>query len=103
MVGYRKTHKYAHGTPFPLVLLGVPMAVLLVLWVFMVPGHWPRAIGIIALVLLIAFINTNCTHITNEPGKQCEFRDRESLSSFRMVYPFPCWRPGYHSLSPSQS
>jgi MFS superfamily sulfate permease-like transporter len=56
MVGYRRTHNYPHGTPFPLVLLAIVMAILLGLWIFLVPGHWPRAI--IAVFLVIAFIDT---------------------------------------------
>jgi hypothetical protein len=57
MVGYRKTHDYPYGTPLPLILLAIGMAILLLSWVFLVPGHWPRAIGIIAAVLVLAFID----------------------------------------------
>jgi hypothetical protein len=58
MVGYRRTHKYPHGKPFPLVLLDIVMAVLVGLWVVLIPGHWLRAIAIIAVFLGIAFIST---------------------------------------------
>jgi MFS superfamily sulfate permease-like transporter len=58
MVGYRRPHNYPHGTPFPLFLLAIVMAILAGLWVFLVPGHWPRAIAIIAVFLVIAFIDT---------------------------------------------
>jgi len=34
------------------------MAVLLVAWVFLVPGHWTRAIGVIATFLVMLFIST---------------------------------------------
>jgi hypothetical protein len=57
MVGYRRTHHYPRGTPFPLILLGIATAVLLLSWVLLVPGHWPRAIGIIAIFLVLTFIN----------------------------------------------
>jgi hypothetical protein len=58
MVGYHRTHNYPQGKPFPLVLLDIAMAVLVGLWVFLIPGHWPRAIAIIAVFLVIAFIST---------------------------------------------
>ena len=57
MVGYRKTHDYPYGMPFPLILLPMGVAILLLSWVFLVPGHWPRAIGIIAAALVLAFID----------------------------------------------
>ena len=56
MVGRRKTHNYPHGKPRPLVLLEISVAVLCGLWVFLVPGHWPRAIGILAAFFVIVFI-----------------------------------------------
>src|SRR5437870_6398771 len=57
MVGGGKTHSYPYGRPFPLLLLDIAMAVLLVTWVFLVPGHWTRAIGIIATFLVMLFIS----------------------------------------------
>lgn len=57
MVGYRKTHHYPHGKPFPLILLSFGMAVVLLAWVFLVPGHWPRSIGIIAAFIGIVIID----------------------------------------------
>ena len=58
MVGYRRTHDYPRGKPFPLVALSIAMAVLALSWVFFVPGHWPRAVGIISAFLVIAFIDS---------------------------------------------
>lgn len=57
MVGYRKTHNYPRGRPFPLVLLDVPKVILVAVWVFLVPGHWSRAIGVVTILLIIAFIS----------------------------------------------
>lgn len=57
MIGHRRTHDYPYGTPFPLILLDIGMAILLLSWVFLVPGHWPRAMPIVAAVLILAFIN----------------------------------------------
>jgi len=42
--------------PSGLLLGFLGMAILMGLWVFLIPGQWPRAIGIIAVFLLIAFI-----------------------------------------------
>src|SRR5207253_11173768 len=58
MVGYHRTHNYPHGKPFPLVLLDIVMAVIVGLWVFLVPGHWHRAIAIVGVFLVIALIST---------------------------------------------
>ena len=57
MVGHRKTHDYPFGRPSPLILLGIGMAILLLSWVFLVPGHWPRGIVIIATFVALAFID----------------------------------------------
>jgi hypothetical protein len=57
MVGGHKTHDYPYGKPFPLILLAVGMAILALSWVVLVPGHWPRAIGLIAAVIVFAFID----------------------------------------------
>src|SRR5690348_12659552 len=69
MVGYRRTHNYPHGKPFPLVLLSIVMAILLGLWVSLVPGHWPRAMAIIAVVLVIAFIDTKLHRHYEQTGQ----------------------------------
>ena len=58
MVGYRRTHSFPAGKPFPLTLLSIARAVVLGLWVFLVSEHWLRAIPIIAAGSALAFINS---------------------------------------------
>jgi hypothetical protein len=58
MVGHRKTHHYPHGKPHPLVWLEVGMAVVALSWVFLVPGHWLRAVVILAVFVALAVIST---------------------------------------------
>jgi membrane protein implicated in regulation of membrane protease activity len=69
MVGNRRTHDYPYGRPFPLVLLEIAMAILLLSWVVFVPGHWTRAIGLIAAVLVLALINTKLLRRYEQTGQ----------------------------------
>jgi hypothetical protein len=89
MVGYRKTHNYPHGTPFPLVLLGIVKAILLGLWVFIVPGHWPRAIGIIAVFLVIAFIDTKLHAHYERTGQAVRIPQPRVVVKFSHGLPVP--------------
>jgi hypothetical protein len=57
MVGGRKTHDYPQGTPFPLRLLAIAWAGLCVIWVFAVPGHWTRGVGVVAAFFALAFVS----------------------------------------------
>jgi hypothetical protein len=89
MVGYRRTHNYPHGTPFPLVLLAIVMAILLGLWVFLVPGHWPRGIVIIAVFLVIAFINTKLHRRYERTGQAVRIPRPRVIVKFSQGLPVP--------------
>jgi hypothetical protein len=89
MVGYRKTHNYPHGKPFPLVLLAIVMAVLVGLWVFLVPGHWPRAITIVAVFLVIAFISTKLYRHYERTGQAVRIPQPRVVVKFSQGLPVP--------------
>jgi len=56
MVGYRKTHDYPHGVPLPLKLLSIVGGVLALAWLFLLPGHWWRAVYILAAFVVLATV-----------------------------------------------
>jgi hypothetical protein len=89
MPGNRRTHNYPEGKPFPLVLLDIMMAVLVGLWVFLVPGHWPRAIGMIALFLLFALARAKLTGHYERTGKAVPIPRRRVLFQFSGALPLP--------------
>jgi hypothetical protein len=89
MVGYRRTHNYPHGKPFPLVLLDVVMAVLVGLWVFLIPGHWPRAITIIAVFLVIAVISTKLHRNYARTGQAVQIPRPRVVAKFSQGLPVP--------------
>jgi hypothetical protein len=89
MVGYSKTHNYPHGKPFPLVLLDIVMAVLVGLWVFLIPGHWPRAIAIVAAFLVIAFIGTKLHRHYERTGQAVQIPRPRVVAQFSQGLPIP--------------
>ena len=89
MVGYRRTHNYPHGKPLPLVLLDVMMAILVGLWVFLVPGHWPRAIAIFAVFLVIAFISTKLHRPYERTGQAVRIPRPRVVAQFSQGLPAP--------------
>jgi hypothetical protein len=89
MVGYRKTHNYPYGKPFPLVLLDIVMAVLVGLWVFLIPGHWPRAIAIVAVFLVIAFISTKLHEHYERTGQAVRISRPRVVALFSQGRPVP--------------
>jgi len=89
MVGYRRTHNYPHGTPVPLVLLDIVMAILLGLWVFLVPGHWPRAVAIIAVFLVIAFVDTRLHRHYERTGQAVRIPRPKVVVKFSQGMPVP--------------
>ena len=89
MVGYRRTHDYPHGKPFPLILLSIGMAVVLLAWVFLVPGHWPRAIGIIAAFLAIAFIDAKLHTRYERTGQAVRISPPRIVAKFSHGLPVP--------------
>jgi hypothetical protein len=89
MVGHRRTHNYPHGKPFPLVLLDIVMAVLVGLWVFLVPGHWPRAIAIVAVFLVIAFISTKLHRRYEGTGQAVRIPQLRVVVKFSQGLPVP--------------
>ena len=89
MVGYRRTHDYPHGKPFPLILLSIGMAVVVLAWVFLVPGHWPRAIAIIAAFLAIAFIDTKLHRHYERTGQAVRIPRPRVVVKFSQGLPVP--------------
>jgi hypothetical protein len=89
LVGYRRTHNYPHGKPFPLVLLDIAMAALVVLWVFLIPGHWPRAIAIIAVFLVVAFISTELHRHYERTGQAVRIPRSRVVVKFTQGFPVP--------------
>ena len=89
MVGHRRTHNYPHGKPFPLVLVDILIAVVVGLWVFLVPGHWPRAIGIIVVFLIIAFIRGKLTKRYERTGQAVPIPRPRLIVRFPRGLPFP--------------
>ena len=89
MVGYRRTHDYPHGKPFPLILLSFGTAVVLLAWVFLVPGHWPRAIGIIAAFLAIAFIDAKLHTRYEQTGHAVRISRPRIVAKFPHRLPVP--------------
>ena len=89
MVGYRRTHDYPQGKPFPLILLSVGTAVVLLAWVFLVPGHWPRAIGIMAAFLAIAFIDAKLHTHYERTGQAVRISRPRVVAKFSHRLPAP--------------
>jgi hypothetical protein len=89
MVGYRRTHHYPYGTPFPLVLLGIAMVVLLLSWVFLVPGHWPPGIGIIGAFLVLGFINGELHKRYEQTGQAVRIPQPKLVAKFPTGLPRP--------------
>jgi hypothetical protein len=89
MPGYRKTHNYPHGKPAPLVLLEIAMAVLCAAWVFLVPGHAPRAIGAIFAFLLIVWGHTNLHRRYERIGQAVPIPRQKVVVAFPKGLPVP--------------
>jgi hypothetical protein len=89
MVGYRRTHNYPYGKPFPLVLLDIMMAILVGLWVFLIPGHWPRAIAIIAAFLVIALVSTKLHRHYERTGQAVRIPRPRVVVKFPQGLPVP--------------
>jgi len=89
MVGYRRTHNYPHGEPFPLVLLDIVMAVLVVLWVFLIPGHWSRAIAIVTVFLVIAFVSSKLHRHYGQTGQAVRIPQPKVVVRFSQGLPVP--------------
>ena len=89
MVGYRKTHNYPHGKPFLLALLDIVMAVLVGLWVFLIPGHWPRAIAIVAVFLVIVFTRTKLHRHYEGTGQAVRIPPARLVAQFSQGLPVP--------------
>jgi hypothetical protein len=81
--GYRKTHTYPQGKPFPLVLLNIAVAILFAVWLFVGAGSWPRTFGIFAIFLLIMFIDTKLHRRYEQTGQAV------SIPQPRVVVKFP--------------
>jgi hypothetical protein len=58
MPGGRITHIYPYGWPLPLVLVNIAMGIVGVMWLIFALGSWIRALGIIGLFLVLAFISS---------------------------------------------
>ena len=56
MIGGGKTHTFPDGKPLPLRLLDIAVLAVVLAWVFLVPGHWYRAIPVIAAFVAVAYV-----------------------------------------------
>lgn len=88
-MGYRRTHNYPHGKPFSLVLLDLWMAGLVALWVLPVPGHWTRAMGMIAAFLVFAFISGKLTRHYERTGQAVPISRSRTIVKFTGGLPLP--------------
>jgi hypothetical protein len=88
-MAFRRTHNYPRGKPLPLVLLDVGMAGVVGLWVFLVPGHWTRAIGVIGAFLLVAFIGGHLTRRYERTGKAVPIPRTRVIVKFSKGLPQP--------------
>src|SRR5437764_6320390 len=88
MVGWRPSHKYPQGKPYPIILADSAAGVLCLLWVFLAGRHWWLALLIIAAAVGVAFVDTRLHKKYERTG-----------SSVPIVYPpnrqvsFPEGRP----------
>jgi uncharacterized membrane protein YoaT (DUF817 family) len=89
MVGYRRTHDYPNGKPFPLILLEMAMAVLAISWVLFTPGHWPRAMAIVVAFLIVAFLGAKLDARYERRGQAVRIPRRRVISRFRDGLPVP--------------
>jgi hypothetical protein len=89
MVGYSRTHDYPHGKPFPLVLLAVAMALLLLSWIVFVPGHWLRSVGTIAAFLVLVFIDTKLHTHYEQTGQAVRIPRPKVVARFPNGLPVP--------------
>jgi hypothetical protein len=88
MVGYRRTHDDPHGKPFSAGCAQYRNGVPRLLWVFFVPGHWPR-VGIISAVLLIAFIDSRLRSRCEQTGLAVRIPSRRVVNRFSHGLPLP--------------
>jgi hypothetical protein len=91
MVGYSRSHNYPHGKPSALALLDIGMAVLVGLWVFLVPRHWPRAVPIIAAFFMIVFISAKLHRHYERTGQAVPIPRPRVVVRFPQGLPVPMW------------
>jgi hypothetical protein len=89
MVGGHKTHDYPQGTPFPLRLLAIAGAGLCAIWVFAVPGHWTRGIGVVAGFLALAFISGKLHKRYEQSGLAVPIPRTRLAVKFLQTFPAP--------------
>ena len=89
MIGGRKTHDYPQGTPFPWRLLAIAGAGLCVIWVFAVPGHWTRGIGIVAAFFALAFISGKLHKHYEQSGLAVPIPQTRVAVKFLQGFPAP--------------
>ena len=89
MVGHRKSHSYPHGKPHLFIWLDVGMAVVVVSWVFLVPGHWPRVIGILAGFIMLALVNTKLHNHYERTGQAVRIPHPRVVVKFPNGLPVP--------------
>jgi hypothetical protein len=89
MVGYRKTHHYPHGVPIPRKLPGIVGGVLALAWVFLVPGHWWRAIYILAALVVVAGLSGRLHRHYEETGQAVRIPQKSIVTEFPRGLPRP--------------
>ena len=65
------------------------MAVVALSWVFLVPGHWPRAIGILGGFVALAFIDTKLHKHYERTGQAIRITRQRLAVKFPQGLPIP--------------
>lgn len=81
MIGGR-THRYPEGRPLPLLLIDLGMVIIGVMWLFLVPGHWPRAIPVMAALFVMAFISTTLHKRYERSGQAVRIPRPKTVTKF---------------------
>lgn len=89
MPGGRKTHNYPYGRPIPLILVNIAMGIVGVLWVIFALGSWIRALGIIGLFLVLAFISSKLHQTYERTGHAVPIPRRMAITKFGDGMPTP--------------
>src|SRR5215468_2327228 len=82
MVGYRKTHDYPHGVPLPLKLLSIVGGVLALAWLFLLPGHWWRAVYILAAFVVLATVSGKLHTHYEQTGQAVPIPQKRIVTEF---------------------
>jgi hypothetical protein len=89
MPGGRKTHNYPFGRPLPLVLVNIAMGIVGILWVIFALGSWIRALGIVGLFLVLAFVSSKLHQTYERTGHAVPIPREMAVTKFGNGMPTP--------------